>query len=99
MLVLKGLKISSKGTLSLRKILVILQFTISIVLLVGALIVAQQVRYMESETLGLNKDQVIIVKNEGTLADADKEAFRNASLQIKGVEKIATSDGVVGGQN
>jgi putative ABC transport system permease protein len=70
-LVLKGLKISSEGTLSLRKILVVVQFTISIVLIVGALIVAQQVRYMKSETLGLNKDQVIIVKNEGTLADAE----------------------------
>jgi len=98
-LVLKGLKISSEGTLSLRKILVVVQFTISIVLIVGALIVAQQVRYMKSETLGLNKDQVIIVKNEGTLADANKEAFRNAALQINGIEKIATSDGVVGGQN
>ena len=98
-LVLKGSKISSKGTLTLRKILVVVQFTISIVLIVGVLIVAQQVRYMKSETLGLNKDQVIIVKNEGTLADADKEAFRNAALQINGVEKIATSDGVVGGQN
>ena len=98
-LVLKGLKISSKGTLSLRKILVVVQFTISIVLIVGALIGTQQVRYMKSETLGLNKDQVIIVKNEGMLADADKEAFRNAALKINGVEKIATSDGVVGGQN
>jgi hypothetical protein len=29
----------------------------------------------------------------------NKEAFRNAALQINGIEKIATSDGVVGGQN
>ena len=98
-LVLKSLKVDSKGTLSLRKILVVVQFSISIVLIIGALIIAQQVRFMQSETLGLNKDQVIIVKNEGTLADSDKEAFRNAALQIKGIEKIATSDGVVGGQN
>jgi len=98
-LVLKSLKVGSKGTLSLRKILVVVQFSISIVLIIGALIIAQQVRFMQSETLGLNKDQVIIVKNEGTLADSDKEAFRNAALQIKGIEKIATSDGVVGGQN
>jgi putative ABC transport system permease protein len=96
--VLKGSKMSSKGALNLRKILVVVQFTISIVLIIGALIVGQQVRYMRSETLGLNNDQVIIVKNEGTLTDADKDAFRNAALQINGVEKIATSDGVVGGQ-
>jgi putative ABC transport system permease protein len=98
-LVLKGSNVNYKGTLSLRKILVVVQFTISIVLIVGALIVAQQVRFMQSETLGLNKNQVVIVENQGTLSDADKHAFRNASLQINGVKKIAMSDGILGGQN
>ena len=83
-MVLKGLKINYKGTLSLRKILVVVQFTISIVLIIGALVIAQQVHFMQSAKLGLNKDQVVIVENEGTLSDADKDAFRNAALQIHG---------------
>ncbi len=98
--VLKGLIVNSRGTLSLRKVLVVVQFTISIVLIVGALIITQQVHFMQSETLGLNKDQVVIVKNiRETLSDADKDAFQNAVLQINGVKKIAMSEGVLGGLN
>lgn len=98
-LVLKSSKVDSRGTLSLRKILVVIQFTISIVLIIGTLIIAQQVHFMQSDTLGIDKDQVIIAENAGTLSDADKDAFRNAALQINGVKKIAMSDGILGGQN
>lgn len=98
-LVLKGFKTNYKGTLSLRKILVVVQFTISIVLIIGVLVIAQQVHFLQSATLGLNEDQVVIVENEGALSDADKDAFRNAALEISEVKKIAMSDGVLGGQN
>jgi len=97
-LVLKGSKANYEGKLSLRKLLVVVQFTISIMLIIGVLVIAGQVNYMQSATLGLNKDQVVIVQNGGTLPDADKDAFRNASLEINGVKKVAMSDGVLGGQ-
>jgi putative ABC transport system permease protein len=99
-LVLKGVTVNSTGTLSLRKVLVVVQFTISIVLIAGALIITQQVQFMQSKTLGLNKDQVVIVKNiRETLSDADKDAFQNAALQINGVKKIAMCEAVLGGLN
>jgi putative ABC transport system permease protein len=98
-IVLKGLKLNERGTLSLRKALVIIQFTISIVLIIGALIISQQMHFIQSAKLGLNKDQVIIVKNAGNLSVADRNSFQNIVTQIPGVKKISTSDGVVGGQN
>jgi putative ABC transport system permease protein len=58
--VLKGLKISEKGTLSLRKTLVVVQFTISTVLIIGVLIISQQMHYLQSAKLGLNKEQVML---------------------------------------
>jgi putative ABC transport system permease protein len=97
--VLKGLKISEKGTLSLRKTLVVVQFTISTVLIIGVLIISQQMHYLQSAKLGLNKEQVIVVKNAGAMSAADRNAFQNTVLQVQEVKKIATSDGVVGGQN
>jgi putative ABC transport system permease protein len=97
--VLKGLKISEKGTLSLRKTLVVVQFTISTVLIIGVLIISQQMHYLQSAKLGLNKEQVVIVKNAGAMNAADRNAFQNTVLQVQEVKKIATSDGVVGGQN
>jgi len=97
--VLKGLKIKEKGTLSLRKTLVVIQFTISTVLIIGVLIISQQMHYLRSAKLGLNKEQVIVVKNAGAMSAADRNAFQNTVLQDQEVKKIATSDGVVGGLN
>jgi putative ABC transport system permease protein len=53
-----------KGTgLSFRSILVIIQFFISLVLLSSTLILAKQMRYMQSKELGYDKDAVIVINN------------------------------------
>lgn len=49
----------SKGAFA-RKILILLQFTISIALIAGTLIVYKQLNYMKSKNLGFNKDQVVL---------------------------------------
>jgi len=97
--VLKGLKVGEKGTLNLRKTLVVVQFTISIVLIIGVLIISQQMRYLQSAKLGLNKEQVIVVNNADAMTAAERNVFQNTVLQAQEVKKVATSDGVVGGQN
>ena len=96
---LKDLKFNHRGVLGLRKVLVVIQFTISTGLIIGALVIAMQMRFIGSAKLGLNKDQVIVVKNAWVLSDADKDAFQHSVLQIRGVKGIATADGVLGGQN
>lgn len=98
-IVLKGIRLNEKRTLGLRKTLVVVQFTISIVLIIGALIISEQMHFIQSAKLGLNKDQVVIIKNAGYLSRADRNAFQNTVLQMPGVKDIAISDGVVGGQN
>ena len=97
--VLKGFKLKENRTLSLRKGLVVLQFTISIILIIGALIISQQMGFIQSAKLGIDKEQVIIVKNAEYLSRTDQNAFQNSVLQLAGVKSIATADGVVGGQN
>ncbi len=96
---LKGVRKNNGAVLNLRKVLVVTQFAISIVLIIGTLVIAKQMHFIQSSDLGLNKNQVLIVKNASTLPDDQKDAFQNAALQITGVKKIATSDGVLGGQN
>ena len=46
-IVLKGTKINEKGVFNLRKALVVVQFTISIALIAGSLIIYQQVNYIQ----------------------------------------------------
>ena len=97
--VLKGLKFGERNTVNLRKALVVIQFTISTVLIIGALIISQQIHFVQSAKLGLNKDQVVLVKNAGFMSQPDRNAFQSTALQIPGVKKMAVADGVVGGQN
>ncbi|MEP6465752.1 MAG: ABC transporter permease [Parafilimonas sp.] len=96
--ILKGAGKNNGTALSLRKVLVVIQFTISIVLIIGALVIAKQMNFMQSSDLGLDKNQVLIIKNAWSLPDDQKDAFKNAALQIHGVQKIAMADGILGGQ-
>jgi putative ABC transport system permease protein len=97
-LVLKGLKTRGNSVFNLRKALVVFQFTISVAMIAGTLIVIIQINYVQDAKLGLDKDHVMIVQG-GLPSRASFEGFRNELLQVPGVKKIAGADGVIGGQN
>lgn len=97
--VLKGLPPIGKSGFSLRKSLVILQFTISITLLVGVVTITRQIDYIQSAKLGLDKEQVVMVSDVGYLSRANRSALKNELLRIPGVKKVGAVDGIVGGQN
>ncbi|HEX5167640.1 MAG TPA: ABC transporter permease [Cyclobacteriaceae bacterium] len=96
-IILKGTKVSEKGVFNLRKALVVVQFTISIALIASSLIIYRQINYMQSENPGLNKDQVLIIQNYGSLQNAQKVSFENELLQVHDVKIAAGSTGIIGG--
>ncbi len=88
--VLKG-KIASMGkTVSLRSGLVVFQFFISIVLIIGTIIVHKQLAFIQNEKLGYNKDQVLIVQESYWLGK-NQEAFKQKLLQDPRVISISSS--------
>jgi putative ABC transport system permease protein len=95
--VLKGFKMNESGALNLRKSLVVVQFTISIALIIGALIIAQQINYIRSAKLGFDQDQVAVIQNAGFISTADRSAFLNSARQLPGVKKAAASSIIMGG--
>ena len=97
--ILKARILPNRSVFSLRKVLVVFQFTITIGLIVGTAIVLQQLNYIRDAQLGLDKSQVMIVSDAGSLSRSDREALRNSLLKINGVERVATANGIVGGQN
>ncbi len=97
--VLKGEKLSGVQRLSLRRILVVTQFTISIALIIGTIIVMQQINFIRHAKLGLNKDQVIMVNDIGYLNRSEITKLKDDLNQIPGVKQVASTDGIVGGQN
>ncbi|SHF38800.1 ABC transporter permease [Pedobacter caeni] len=76
--------------LSLRKILVVLQFTITIVLIVGTLVIMSQMKYLREKPLGFNKDAIAMVEMPtDSLSQAKYNTFRERLMQIPGIEMIS----------
>jgi putative ABC transport system permease protein len=93
--VLKG-KIAAHGGTGLRNGLVILQFTISIALIAGTMIVFQQLRFLGSATLGFNKENVLLIKYAEKLGN-QLESFRNEIESFQGVTEAGITMEVPGG--
>jgi putative ABC transport system permease protein len=94
--VLKGrFATGTKGTL-LRKTLVIVQFTIATGLIIGTLVVYNQLNFMRSQDLGFSKDQKMILDTRG---DSSKLAFKQTVAGLPGVVSTAMAGSVPGGGN
>lgn len=91
--VMKGLKLADRGALSLRKALVVVQFSISIVLIIGALVISQQMHFLRSAKLGFDAEQTVAVSSAGFLSPSDRQAFRYEVSKIPGVKETAGSNG------
>ena len=92
--VLKGRFATGTRGILLRKGLVIFQFTISIILIIGTVIVYTQLNYMRSQDLGFSKDQTIVID---TNADKNKDAFKESLSSVPGVLSTTFSSTVPGG--
>jgi len=96
--ILKGFKLNEQGALSLRKSLVVVQFTISIVLIIAVLVISQQMNYLMSAKPGINTEQVVTLNNIGFLTAPDRRAFKNELTKIPGVKNVAFSNGGLPGR-
>ncbi len=96
-LVLKGSFKSSSAGIQLRKALVILQFTISIALMVGTGIVYQQMNFIYSADLGYNRDQVITMQLSGA-AVQKSETLKEELLRNTNVAAVGTASTRIGQQ-
>ena len=95
--VLKGLKLSEKGAFGLRRALVVVQFTISIILIIGVLVINRQMNFIQTAKLGLNKEELVVVRNAGFLTASERSAYLNTIRQLPGIKKAAMSSLIIGG--
>ena len=66
--VLKGIKLKTGSAAIIRKGLVVLQFTVSIVLIISTIIIYQQIQHIKSRDLGFDKDHLIELNIQGDMA-------------------------------
>ncbi len=95
--VLKGKFNPSGEGISLRKALVVFQFTLSIALIAGTIIVYSQLKYMNRHELGFQKDQMLIINFEGDAkVEENIEPIKKAIADQPGVVSVAASRAVPG---
>lgn len=82
--ILKGKLTAYRGEAFIRKGLVVFQFGISIVLIIGVLVVYRQLDYIQSRDLGYNKENIVLIKKQGVLNDKLDE-FMTRARQTPGV--------------
>ena len=83
--VLKGKMAAGMKSSVLRSVLVVLQFTISIGLIVCTIVTYRQLNYIRSKEIGFNRDQVLVVHGTWDLGAAGAQTFRKELLTIGGV--------------
>jgi putative ABC transport system permease protein len=96
--VLKGSVKNSMKNGRLRRILVTFQFAVSILLIVGTMIMYQQIRFMLNKDVGFNKEQLIVINRAEALGTKLK-SFKEVVKNIPGVVNISSSTAVPGRSN
>ncbi len=102
--VLKGGFYSRKSSFGFRQLLVIFQFTVSIILILGTILVVKQLRFMQNQSLGLNVDQTLILRGPSSSRgdndlDNRQELFRNQLEQNSVVKGFTVSSNIPGEEN
>lgn len=91
--VLKGNVKNSMKNGMLRRVLVVFQFAISILLIIGTMVMYRQIKYMLNKDVGFKKEQLIVINRADALGGRVK-AFKEAVKEIPGVINIASSTAV-----
>ena len=74
--VLKGLATGGKSGGSIRKALVLIQFTISVLMIIGTMIVSGQLKFMKTTNLGFDKENIMVMTVRDTTLRKSFESFR-----------------------
>jgi len=74
----------------LRSFLVVFQFSISIFLIIGTLVIYNQLNYIHNKDLGFSRDQVLVIKNTNVLGNR-AQILKNDLKQLPGVTNATMS--------
>ncbi|MTI39170.1 ABC transporter permease [Fulvivirga lutimaris] len=86
-----------KSFLGLREVLLIIQFSISALMIFGTIVVYNQLGFIQSKNKGFDPEQVLVIENVNNLRDY--KVLKNEIEQLSSVNSAGVSSGVIGGLN
>lgn len=96
--VLKGRMKSGFKSKGIRSVLVVLQFTISITLVISTMVVYNQLNYLQGRNIGMDKQNVMILRNTRRLA-TNRDSFKDAVQAQSGIVATSYTDNIFPGVN
>jgi putative ABC transport system permease protein len=96
---LKGKAVTSNGTGVLRTVLVVVQFTISVAIVVGTLVIFWQFRYMVNKDIGFEQENIIVMDRVYPLGNDRIPTFKAELLKHHGIEEVSNSTAYLGISN
>lgn len=93
---LKGQLSQRKGGLWIRRLLVTLQFTVSIVVIIGMMVVKQQVAFMNEKDMGFSKAQVLSLSINTQSAVEHASTLKEELLKLHSVQSAAFANALPG---
>ena len=96
--VLKGKIRTGSIQLTIRKVLIIFQFCVSIFLIICTGVIYKQISFMQNRDPGFSKEQVMVIPLKDEDVSRHFDAMRTALLLNPGVLNVAASSSVPGGQ-
>jgi putative ABC transport system permease protein len=97
-LILKGKLMQSPKGSGLRKGLIVVQFSISMILISSSVIIFSQLSFLKDKNLGFSQEEVIVVPIKNADGIADYETFRNELSKINGVVNVSGTSNIPGRQ-
>jgi len=88
--VLKGSTLPGFTGANLRRVLVVFQFTLTVVLITSALVVYTQIDYIRGKNLGYDRSAVLYF--EGRDINKNFESFRSEALQFPGITHVSRAN-------
>jgi putative ABC transport system permease protein len=93
--VLKGRQGTGSKSARARKLLVLIQFSISIALIIGTLLVYSQLKFIRNADLGFNKEQIILLPSVNAIS-ANFETFRENLFQHPDIKYVTGMEDILG---
>ena len=92
--VLKGKLVKSSQGVSLRKVLVVLQFAVSIVLVASTLIISRQVQFLKNKNLGFSREHMLVVTLPRNMDSNRLQTLETSLTNQKGIVSVAAASSI-----
>jgi ABC-type antimicrobial peptide transport system permease subunit len=91
-IVLKGVLKFKIGAILFRKSLVVFQFVLSIILIIGTLVISNQINFVQKQNLGFDRENLIYVPFQGDMAAHKYGVFKQELSGMPGIKAITRAD-------